>query len=152
MIPREVTACKGDYKRAVLGSQSNRVCVDRLGIVLERLRSSLESCDLVSCLTLSGIVRAIAVSISELLSVHVSNLCKCCFSCYQCFVFSGIFENKVSFLRYLAGWTVFIVHKPKDFCNSIICEETKIETELIPCIKSHNWVHTLTMHFYFTQL
>ncbi|GBN41942.1 hypothetical protein AVEN_211263-1 [Araneus ventricosus] len=46
---------------------------------------------------MSAFVHAIAVLISELLSVCVANLCKCCFYCYPSSVFYGIFENKVSF-------------------------------------------------------
>ncbi|GBN24579.1 hypothetical protein AVEN_73005-1 [Araneus ventricosus] len=65
-------------------------------------------CELVSCETLSTVVRDIAVLISELLSICVAHLCKCClfvllicasavFSCYTHFLFSGIFWNKESF-------------------------------------------------------
>ncbi|GBL97202.1 hypothetical protein AVEN_144634-1 [Araneus ventricosus] len=102
MIPCDVTACRGDYKSTVLGSQSSSV-VDRLGSPLdcERLWNlSLEFCplcELVNCLKSSGIESAVAVLISELPSVCVANLCKCCSSCFLCFVFSGIFENKVLF-------------------------------------------------------
>ncbi|GBN74624.1 hypothetical protein AVEN_157315-1 [Araneus ventricosus] len=63
-------------------------------------RISLESCshcELVSCLMLSAIVRAITVIVHDLLSSGVVNLRKCCYSCYLRFVFSGIFENKASF-------------------------------------------------------
>ncbi|GBN31563.1 hypothetical protein AVEN_100075-1 [Araneus ventricosus] len=31
MIPCDDMACRGDYKRTVLGSQSNSMCIDRLG-------------------------------------------------------------------------------------------------------------------------
>ncbi|GBM75685.1 hypothetical protein AVEN_87377-1 [Araneus ventricosus] len=87
-------------------------------------RISLDSCshcDLVSRLTLSATVRAITVIISYLPSAHAANLCKCCLSCYLCFVFSGIFGNKASYQNlYPAFWTVSTVHTPNDFRNNIL--------------------------------
>ncbi|GBM03938.1 hypothetical protein AVEN_185431-1 [Araneus ventricosus] len=112
---------RGDYTRTVLGSQSSNSSVligfervDRLGSLLEceSLRNlSLELyplCELVSCQTPSGFESAVAARISELLSVCVAILCKCCFSCYLRFVFSRIFGNKISSYQKLQ--TVFDVN------------------------------------------
>ncbi|GBN30756.1 hypothetical protein AVEN_126501-1 [Araneus ventricosus] len=101
MIPCDVTACRRDYKKTVLRLQSKSVIdferVHRLGSPLkcERLYNiSLEFyplSELVSCYMPSGVESAVITN--ELLSFCVDNLCKCCFSCYLRFVFSG---NKVS--------------------------------------------------------
>ncbi|GBM85522.1 hypothetical protein AVEN_53124-1 [Araneus ventricosus] len=84
-------------------------------------RNSLETCslcELVSCETLSAVVRAIAVIVSDLLSACTANLCKCCFFCYLRFVFSGIFDNKASLsIILLVG--LFTVHTQDDFHNNI---------------------------------
>ncbi|GBL89641.1 hypothetical protein AVEN_104603-1 [Araneus ventricosus] len=80
MIPCNVTAGRGDYKRTVLGSQSKHECFGRLGSPLEceRLGNlSLEFCplcELVSCSTPIGTKSAVAVITSELLSVCTANL------------------------------------------------------------------------------
>ncbi|GBN66765.1 hypothetical protein AVEN_230364-1 [Araneus ventricosus] len=104
MIPCDGTACRGDHKKTVLGSQGTKSVLidwDRSHLECERLWDlSLEFyplCELVSCEPPSGIERAVVFLISELLSVCVANLCECCFSCYLHFVFSGIFEDKVLF-------------------------------------------------------
>ncbi|GBM47971.1 hypothetical protein AVEN_237520-1 [Araneus ventricosus] len=84
----------GDYKRTVLGSQSNvmRVLIGPLECEL-LWNLSLEFyplCELVSCQTPSGTESAVAVIISDLLSVCVANLCKCYVK------FFAIFSNFVT--------------------------------------------------------
>ncbi|GBO33038.1 hypothetical protein AVEN_65821-1 [Araneus ventricosus] len=113
MILCSVTAFRGDYKcrRARITWQTLFI-LDRVESSLDfesvltdcdRLwKLSLEQSELLSC--------AVAVILSESLSICVANLCKWCFYCQQRFLFPGIVENNASFLRYPACCTVFTVH------------------------------------------
>ncbi|GBM06128.1 hypothetical protein AVEN_265185-1 [Araneus ventricosus] len=86
MVLCDDKSCKERYKNpgvAEMRLSALNVCGVR--------RISLESCslcELVSCETLSAVVRAIAVIVRDLLSACTANLCKCCFSvtCASCFL------------------------------------------------------------------
>ncbi|GBN88789.1 hypothetical protein AVEN_72334-1 [Araneus ventricosus] len=82
MIPCDVTACRGDYKRIVLGSQNNSSLLsdwDRLwsaNAFEESLFGVLSAVRASKLLEAERIESAVAVLISELLSVCVANLSK----------------------------------------------------------------------------
>ncbi|GBM67983.1 hypothetical protein AVEN_218842-1 [Araneus ventricosus] len=100
VIPCDVTPCRVNYKYPQLLNFWERV--DPLGSPLESERlwnlslGCYPQCQPVSFEKPSGVESTVAV-ISDFLSVSVANLCKCCFYCYLCVVFSGILEKKAPF-------------------------------------------------------